>query len=139
MNDVDERDALAESALRRALRLEADEVVPRLDATAIVAAAERRTVLEQLLRVMRGLALVGVSLGILAVVVLAAFTWLADADPSGLFGFGLSVVAWAAERLVPVAALAMDPAIATATLAALVFATLVERSFGRESVSVRAS
>jgi hypothetical protein len=139
MNDVDDRDALSEMALRRALRLEPDERVPRLDATAIAAAAERRTVLEQLLRVTRGIALVGVSLGIEAVVAVAAFTWLADIDPNGLFGFGLSIVAAVAERLVPLAALVTDPAIATATLAALVFATLYERSYGRESVSVRAS
>lgn len=139
MNDVDDRDALAESTLRRALRLEPDERMPHLDATAIAAAAERRTILEQLLRAMRGVALVGVSLGIEAVVAVAAFTWLSDLDPSGLFGFGLATVAAVAERLVPLATLAIDPAVLTASLAALVFATLYERSNGRESVSVRAS
>ena len=139
MNDVDERDALSESTLRRALRLELDDRVPRLEAAAIAAAAERRTVLEQLLRLTRGVALVGITLGIEAVVAVAAFAWLSDLDPSGLIGFGLAAVAGAAERLVPLATLATDPSIATATLAALVFATLYERSIGRESVSVRAS
>src|SRR6266542_5867503 len=136
MNDVDDRDTLSESALRRALRLEPDERVPRLDATAIAAAAERRTVVEQVLRATRGVALVGVSLGIEAVVGVAAFTWLSAVDVSGLFGFGLSIVAAAAERLVPLATLITDPAVPSATLAALVFATLFERSSGRESVSV---
>ena len=139
MNDMDDRDAVSESSLRRALRLEPDERVPRLDAMAIAAAAERRTVLEQLLRITRGIALVGVSLGIEAAVGVATFTWLADLDTSGLFGFGLSLVAAVAERLVPLAALATDPAVASATLAALVFATLYERANGRESVSGRAS
>src|SRR5438046_490875 len=101
MNGVDDRDALSESALRRALRLEPDERVPRLDATAIAAAAEQRTVLERVLRVTRGVALVGVSVGVVAVVGVAAFMWLASVDVSDLFGFGLSVVALAAERLLP--------------------------------------
>ncbi|HEV2248896.1 MAG TPA: hypothetical protein VGT60_00115 [Candidatus Limnocylindria bacterium] len=140
MNDVEDRDALGERTLRRALRLEPDEHLPRLDATAIAAAAERRTALEQALRVTRGLALVGVGLGLEAVIALAAFRWLADLDPIGLLGVGLSVMAAVAERLVPAAALATDPAVLTATLAAVVFATLYERgSTGRESVSVRAS
>ena len=139
MNGMDDRDTLSESTLRRALRLEADERVPRLDAAAIALAAERRTVLEQLLRATRGIALVGISLGIEAVVAIAAFNWLSDLDPSGLFGFGLSIVAAAAERLVPLASLATDPAVLTASLAALVFAILYERNIGRESVSVRAS
>lgn len=139
MKDVDDRDGISESTLRRALRFEADEPMPRLDAMAIAAAAERRTVLEQLLRVMRGLALVGVSLGIVAAIAVAAFTWLSDVDPSGLFGLGLSIVAAGAERVMPLTTLVTDPAIPAATFAALVFAIYFERSNGRESISVRAS
>jgi len=139
MSDVTDLDPISESTLRRALRLEADERTPRFDAAAIVALADRRTVPERVLRTLRGIALVGVSLGIEAVVAVAAFNVLADLDPSGLYGFGLALFAGLAERLVPLASFAMDPAVATATLAALVFATIYERSIGRESVRVQAS
>jgi hypothetical protein len=139
MKDVDEFDAVAESTLRRALRLDAAEQPPRLDVAAIAAAAERRTVLEQLLRVTRGFALAGLTIGIEAVVALAAYSRLAELDASGLFAFGLSAIAVVAERLAPLATLTTDPSIATATLAAVVFAILYERTYGRESVSVRAS
>ena len=139
MRDMDELDALSEATLRGALRLEAHERAPRLDAAAIVAAARRRTAVEQVLRLMRGVALVGLSLGIEAIVVVAAFNALADLDLSGLYGFGLATFAGVAERLAPLATLATDPSVATATLAALVFATIYERSVGRESVRVQAS
>ena len=139
MRDMDELDALSEATLRGALRLEAHERAPRLDAAAIVAAARRRTAVEQVLRLMRGVALVGLSLGIEAIVVVAAFNALADLDLSGLYGFSLATFAAVAERLAPLATLATDPSVATATLAALVFATIYERSVGRESVRVQAS
>jgi hypothetical protein len=139
MKDVNDLDAVSESTLRRALRLEADEQVPRLDATAIAALAERRTTVERLLRILRGVALVGVSLGIEAVVAIAAFTALADLDPSSLYGLALASIAGLVEQLVPLARFAMDPAVATATLAAVIFATIYERSFERESVRVEAS
>ena len=139
MKDVDDLDALSESTLRRAMRLEADERAPHLDATAIASAAERRTVAEQVLRVVRGVALVGVSLGLEAGIAVAAFTWLADVEPSGLYAFALATVAGMAERAAPLASLATDPSVATATLAALVFATAYERIRGRESVRVQAS
>ena|SRR5437867_5188506 len=139
MKDVDDRDALSELTLRRALRLEAQERAPRLDATTIAALAERRATVEQLLRIMRGVALVGVSLGIEAAVGVAAFTRLSDLDPSGLYGSALAAFAVVAEGVLPLATLATDPAIATATLAALVFATIYERVNRRESVRVQAS
>jgi|SRR5437764_14752457 len=139
MNDVPENDALAEATLRRALRLDADERPPRLDAVAIAAGAARRSTGEQLLRIARGLALVGISFGILVTLAAAALPAVMDVDPSGLFGFALAALAAAAERLVPLAALATDPAVATATLAALIFAIGYERGSGRESIRVRAS
>jgi hypothetical protein len=139
MNDVDELDALAEGTLRRALRLEADERPPRLDAAAIVALAERRTVLEQLLRAMRGIALVGVSFGIESVVAVGAFNVLANVDLSTPFGLALSAVAVIAERLVAFGALTASPSVALAALAAVILATVYERSNGRESINVRAS
>ena len=139
MNGVDDHDALPESIGRRALRFDPDERVPRLDATALAAAAERRTALEQLLRAVRGLALLGIGLGVEAVVALAAFAWLADVDPSGLLGAALSVFAVIAEWVAPLASFATGPAVATATLAALLFATVYERAAGREPISVRSS
>ena len=139
MKDVDELDAIAEGTLRRALRLEADERSPRLDAAAIVVLAERRTVLEQLLRAMRGIALVGISLGIESIVAITAFNALANIDLSVPFGLVLSAVAVIAERLVAFGTLTASSSVALAALAAVIFATLYERSNGRESINVRAS
>ena len=139
MNDMDEQDAIAENTLRRALRLEAGERPPRLDAAAIVALAEHRTLLEQLLRAVRGIALVGVSLGIEALVAVAAFNLLANLDLTQPLGLALSVLAVIAERLVAFGALTASPSVGLAALAAVIFATLYERSNGRESINVRAS
>src|SRR5689334_9651428 len=119
MNDVDPQDAISESALRRALRLDDDELAPRLEASAIVAAAVRRTLPEQVLRLTRGFALVGVSLGIEAIVALAAFNWLSSIDGADLAGPAIAAFAALAERLVPLATLATDPSVATAALAAV--------------------
>lgn len=139
MKDVEPLDAISESVLRQALRLDADELAPRLDAAAIAAAAERRTTLDQVLRLTRGLALVGVSIGIEAVVALAAFSWLSEIDGASLAGSAIAAFAAVAERLLPVLSLATDPSAATATLAAVVFATIYERVSGRESARVQAS
>lgn len=139
MNDVDDLDALAENTLRRALRLDAGERPPRLDAAVIVALAEHRTPLERLLRAIRGSALVGVSVGIEALVAVAAFNLLADLDLTQPFGLALSVLAVIAERVVAFGALTASPSVALAALAAVIFATLYERSTGRESINVRAS
>jgi hypothetical protein len=139
MRDVDELDALSESILRRALRLEADERPPRLDAAAIVARSDRRTVLEQLLRAVRGLALVGVSVGIESAVAIAAFNVLASIDLSQPFALALSAVAGVAEQVVAFGALSASPSVAVAALAAVIFATVYERSNGKEPINVRAS
>ena len=137
MKDVDDPAALAESTLRQALRLEADERPSRFDAAAIVAAAERRTLPQQLLRALRGIALVGVSLGIESVVAIAAFNALASIDLSAPFGFVLTAVAAGAEQVVALGVLIANPSVAVAALATVIFATLYERSTGRESISVR--
>jgi hypothetical protein len=139
MNDMDELDALAEASLRRALRLDADERPARFDAATIVSAAEHRTTLEQVLRAIRGIALVGVSLGIESVVAIAAFNVLATVDLSEAFGLALSGVAVVAQRAVAFGALTASPSVAVAALAAVIFATLYERGSGRESINVRAS
>lgn len=139
MRDMDPLDAISESALRRALRLDPDELRPRLDAAAIAAAAGRRTPLERVLRVMRGVALVGLSLGIVALAALAAFSWLSDFDGAGLVGFGIGAFADLAERLVPLVSLTTEPSVATGTLAAVIFATIYERTVGKESIRAQAT
>ena len=139
MNGMDERDALTEATLRRALRLDLDERPARFDAAAIVTAAEHRTALEQVLRAMRGMALVGVSLGIEAVVAVAAFNVLANVDLSEPFGLLLSALAVVAQQVAILGALTASPSVAVAALAAVVFATVYERTTGRESLNVRAS
>src|SRR2546423_13097168 len=101
MNGMPDFDALSESTLRRALRLDADEWDRRLDPAAIAAAAGRRSVGAHFVRLARGLALVGISLGIFATVAAGALPAVMALDPSGLFGFALAVLAASAERLVP--------------------------------------
>jgi hypothetical protein len=138
MNGMDELDALTEATLRRALRLDEEERPARFDAAAIVAAADHRTALEQVLRAMSGTALVGVSLGIEAVVAVAAFNVLASVDLSEPFGLLLSALAVVAQQVVVLGALTASPSVAVAALAAVIFATVYERT-GRESMNVRAS
>ena len=139
MNGVDEFDALDEGTLHRALRLEADERPPRLDATALVVAAGRHTGQERLRRALRGLALIGVSLGIESLVAIAAFNLLETIDLSAPLGLVLDGVAAVAQQLVTIGALTASPAVALAALAAVIFATIFERNNGRESINVRAS
>lgn len=139
MDDLEQLDALSESALRRALRLEADERSPRFDAVAIASAAERRTVVEQVRRAIRGIALVGVSVGIEAAVALVAFNRLADLDLTGPASVALSLAAAVAQRVVGVGELTAGPSVAVATLAAVLFAIAYERGTGREPLHVRAS
>jgi hypothetical protein len=139
MNGMDELDTLAEATLRRALRLDENERPARFDAAAIVATAEHRTALQQVLRAMRGVALVGVSLGIEAVVAIAAFNVLANVDLGEPFGLLLSALAAVAQQVAVFGALTASPSVALAALAAVIFATVYERSTGRESINVRAS
>jgi hypothetical protein len=139
MNDVDERDGLSERTLVRALRLDDDERPPRFDAAAIAAAAEHRTVLEQVLRALRGVALVGVSLGVEAVVAVAAFNVLATVDLSQPFGLALSALAVVAQQVAVLGGVTASPSVAVAALAAVIFAIVHERTTGRESMYARAS
>lgn len=139
MKDVDELDGISEGTLRAALRLDLDERPVRFDAAAIVAAAEERTAIEQVLRALRGTALVGVSLGIEAVVAVAAFNVLANVDLGAPFGLALSTLAAVAQQVAVFGGLTASPSVAVAALAAVVFATVYERTTGKESLNVRAS
>lgn len=139
MTDMDRPDALSETLLRNALRLEADERPPRFDAIALAAAAERRSPVERLRRVLRGIALIGLSLGLEAAVALVAFNTLSDHDLTGVTGVGLSLLAAAAERAVAIGERTSEPTVAIAALAAVLFAIVHERNFGREPLHARAS
>jgi hypothetical protein len=139
MNGMDELDAVSEDTLRGALRLESGERPPRLDAAALAAAAQQRTPLEQMQRAVRGIALIGVSLGIELTVALVAINTLADLDLTGPVGLALPVVVAIAQRVVVIGQLTTAPSVAVAALAAVLFAIVHERGTGRESQIVRAS
>ena len=143
MADLNTRDridsALDEEALRRALRFEPDEHAPRFDAAALALAAERRTLSEQLLRVVRGAAVLGLGVGIPILVALVGFNTLADGDLTGPASIGLSLAAGIAQRLVTVGQFTTGPSVAVAALAAVLFAIVSERTTGREPLHARAS
>jgi hypothetical protein len=139
MNGMYDQDAFGETALRQALRLDVDERAPRLDAMALATAAERRTVQEQLLRALRGMALVGVGIAAEAAVALAAFNALSDLDLTWPIGVGVSLVAAVAQRIVVIGGVTANPSVGVAALAAVILATVYERTTGRESMRVRAS
>ena len=139
LDQVGQLDALSESALRRALLLEAHERPARFDAAALAAAAERRSVLEQVQRAVRGVALVGISVGIEAAVALVAFNSLADLDLTGPASVALSLLAAVAQHVVGIGELTANPSVAVAALAAVLFAIAYERGTGREPLHVRAS
>lgn len=129
-------DLLDEAILRRALRLEADEPLPRFDARAIAARAERRVPTTRLIlsgiaaAVVTGLAAAGIwSL------ILAAAPTLAESAMSAL----LAAVVAVATLLVPIAQIAAEPAIPLSLLAALGVAILYELRERREHLHVHAS
>jgi len=139
MNGMTDQDALSETALFGALRLDGDERGMRLDAAAIALAADRRTLAERLRRAIGGLALLGAGVAMEGVVAFAAFQLLAGVDFTGPMSLGLSLLAAVAERAVSLAALTASPSVGLAALAAVIFATIYERSNGRESMRVRAT
>ena len=129
--------ALDEEALRRALRFEPDEHPPRFDAAALALAAERRSLSGQLLRVVRGAAVLGLGLGIPILVALVGLNTLAERDLSGPASVGLSLVAAVAQRIVAVGEITTGPSVAVAALAAVLFAMAYERTTGMEPRRVR--
>jgi hypothetical protein len=141
MNDMSDHDLLSESVLRRALQLEPDERSPRLDAAALAAAAGQRTVLERTLRTLRGLAIVGagVGIGLEAAITIAASGVLAQLDLTGPYGVALSFIAEAVRQILLVASVTLNPSVGVAALAAVIFASIYERTTGREPMRVRAS
>src|SRR5258708_35385570 len=124
MNDMTGSDALSESALRQALRLDPDERGPRLDAAALAVAAGRRTVQEQILRGLRGLALVGIGVVAEGAVAFAAFNILAALDLTWPLDVALGIVMAVARRLVVFGSNSESPPVGLSTPAAVLFATL---------------
>ena len=129
---MNERELIEESRLRRALRFEADEMIPRFDVAAIKAAATTRPSSRVFASVLGGAVVTGVIAG-------ALWSWLIAVAPD----VGETVVATAldgvvaiATILVPIADAAMQPAVPLSLLAALALAILHER---RERAHAHAS
>src|SRR5258708_10293876 len=100
MTDMPGSAPFSESALRRAPRLAPDERGPRLDAAALAVAAGRRTVHEQGLRGLRGLALVGIRAVAEGTVALAAFNILSALDLTWPLDIALGIVMAVGPHLV---------------------------------------
>jgi hypothetical protein len=133
MND---RELLDETLLRRAMRLEADETVPRFDAVAIAALAARRAPTTRMLAA--GLLVAG-STGLVAgavwSLIFAAGPAIFDRAMDAVIGLALIV----ASLLLPVAHLASEPAVPLSLLAALGVAILHELRERREHAHAHAS
>jgi hypothetical protein len=129
-------DLLDEATLRRALRFEADERVPRFNSGAIALAAQRRpfgryTALGTLAAsVVLAFAAVGVWSAIFA-----AFPSVADAAMSAAIDAAVAI----ATLLIPIAEFATQPAVPLSLLAALGVAILHELRDRREHAHADAS
>ena len=130
MND---RDPFDEASLRRALRFEADESVPRFDVAAIAAAAREAVPTRRTVAVATGAAVVvGVIAGGAWSAILAAAPGLGEAAMATV----LDAIVAVATLLLPLAESASQPVIPISLLAALGLAILHER---RERAHVHAS
>ena len=136
---LDVIDALDEDVLRRALRLEPDERPGRSDLAALRAAAERGTTRDRIRRAGRGVALVGVGIGIEGAIAVAVFDLISLLDVTGPLSVALSLVAAVAQRAVVIGQYTADPSVAIAVLAAVLFAAIFERGSGRETVRASSS
>jgi hypothetical protein len=131
----DERDAelFDEARLRRALRLEAGELPPRIDAAAIAARAraERPTlaVASLVSTLVAGVAAAGL-VGLLAI----ALPAVAPAVASDLFSAAIDALALALVQASAVLSLAAQPTVPMATIAALAVAIAYEYAQRRERV-----
>ena len=116
-------DLFDEALLRRALRLEASELPPRLDVAAIAARSEERPL---------GLASLASSLfaSLATAALLAAgavtISSLAPAVASNTLAAAISLVAWIAVPLEPAVRTMQQPTIPIAALAAVIFAVAYE-------------
>lgn len=113
-------DLLDETTLRRALRLEADEPLPRFDPAAIAAAAERPRLAAATALIAIGVTAAG------AAMVWSAFAILAPAVMVQAFDVALGVVAAFAVPARTIADVVQQPAVPLSLLAALAIATAYE-------------
>jgi hypothetical protein len=128
MNEVDP--LLDESTLRRALRLEADERLPRLDAAALALAAEGAGVRERRATLLSAFAVVAtasVAAALAGVFDGLPLTLIAllSLDPLDAAILGMEAVAVPIDAVVRVA---MQPAVPLAILAAALVALATERT-----------
>ena len=127
-------DLLDETVLRRALRLEADERVPRFDAGAIALAA-RRDMPRTALGAVGGAAVLAATAWGVWTAIYAMFPTLGDA----LIATAIDAAVSVAKLLVPIATLAAQPAVPLSLLAALGVAILHELRDRREHSHADAS
>lgn len=114
-----------ESELRRALRLDADELPPRLDPALIASAARAGRERSRDLVIVAGIAFLGGWLfSEVSRVTIGALLSLTGVDPLAL---AIQLVAAGAVRLAPLAELATDPAIPLAIAAAAMLAFAFEQ------------
>jgi hypothetical protein len=133
MND---RELLDETVLRGAMRLEADETVPRFDAVGIAALAARRGPTARTLGA-------GLSVAVITGVVAGGVWSLILAAGPAIFGQAMegvvSIAVIAATILLPIARIAAEPAVPLSLIAALGIAILHELRERREHAHADAS
>jgi hypothetical protein len=122
---MNERELLEEDVLRRALRLDGDEIPPRLDPAIIAAAARAPERGQHQLTIAVVVAFIGGWMW--AEVFRGLVTGLLAASGFDPIAIGVEVSTALAVRVEPLARAAMDPAIAIAILAVAVIAVLAER------------
>ena len=133
MND---RELLDETILRRSMRLETDEALPRFDAAAIAALATRRPPTMRIVSAGLSVAVVtGVVAGAVWSLIFAAAPTVANEVMDGALSAAVSI----ATLLVPIAQIAAEPAVPLSLLAALGVAILHELRERREHAHVNAS
>ncbi|HUQ41212.1 MAG TPA: hypothetical protein VM052_01805 [Candidatus Limnocylindrales bacterium] len=131
-----EHEPLDEIVLRRALRLESDERMPRLGAGAIALMAQRPRVTQR--------AIVAAALGASAMAVVAVALWsaifaLAPALADGIMSTLIDLAIGVATLVLPIAEIASQPAVPVSLLAALSVAILHELRERREHAHANAS
>ena len=129
-------DLLDEAVLRRALRLEADERVPRFDAGAIALAARRPAFVSwNNFGVLAGAAVLAATAWGVWTVIFAIFPTLGDA----LIATAIDAAVSVATLLLPIVELAAQPVVPLSLLAALGVAILHELRDRREHPHANAS
>jgi hypothetical protein len=129
-------DLLDEAVIRRALRLEADERVPRFNAGAIALAAQRRPFGRySAIGTLGGTAVLAVTAWGVWSAIFAAFPAFADAAMSASIDAAVAI----ATLLIPIAEFAAQPAVPLSLLAALGVAILHELRDRREHAHADAS